>query len=411
MLKRIAVLAVVGMVVPAVQASNLNVSVQCGANNSMTTGPGCTVDYTVFGELSDLANEGLALVGFDLELVLMANGTQAAPLPQADAPSSYPMMAFDRNEGITNPAGFGGTLVSGKLLQCGGGQNTIMNGQVPCTGDPDCPAGSTCQVGGLCSPVAPYPIGTVITGVAKGGPEVLLTGSFTAPAAPGTYELRLTGLFANAIRQGEDGDPFWATEQANPGTIASLTVTVDGASGCTSCGCSIDSSDPADGSIDARQPHLLTSASPPQGITEVVINFNCTPLASDVEQGDFTVTSTLGSPPAFSVSPLAGSTVTLTFDAPIERAALTKIVHGPSGTSTCIGYLPGDVDQDHESAAADVTALIDCLQGNTVCAPYQTDIDRSSASNVLDVARLIDVLNGASAFDPWLGDTVPLNCP
>lgn len=415
MLRRLVVLVVVGSLVSAAQATDLNVSVQCGANNMMTTGPGCTVNYTVVGELSDMLNEGLALAGFDLQLVQPNGGPnppQAGNLPQANAPSSAPMSAFNRNEGITNPAGYGGTLVSGKLLQCGGGQNTIMNGQVPCVTNGDCPSGSTCQVGGLCSPVAPYPVGTVITGVAKGSPEVLLTGSFTAPNTPGTYELRLTNLFANVIRQGEDGNPFWATEQANAGTIANLTVVVDNSSGCTFCGCQVVGSNPPKNAIDARQPHATGSATPAEGITTVDVIFDCAPLAAEVEQGDFTVTSSAGSPPSFTVSPLAGNTVTLTFSAPIERQAWTRILHGPSNTATCIGFLPGDVNQSRTTNVSDITALINCLNGVGVCQAYQTDINRSGSTNASDITQIINLLNGASAFDPWQGATIPATlCP
>ena len=60
---------------------------------------------------------------------------------KAATPTTNPIMNFARPAGINNPAGFGGTPSAGRLLQVGGAQNT-MN-----------------------SSFAPYPIGTVITGV------------------------------------------------------------------------------------------------------------------------------------------------------------------------------------------------------------------------------------------------------
>ncbi|MBI1825792.1 MAG: hypothetical protein HYR83_05345, partial [Planctomycetes bacterium] len=101
----------------------------------------------------------------------------------------------------------------------GGGQNTIIN-----TADN-----------------APFPIGTaalgtpggVLTGVAKPGScptatgeLALATGSLTAPSTPGDYTLQLSDLFANVIKAGQTGTPFWATEAAGAGTITNLTIHV-----------------------------------------------------------------------------------------------------------------------------------------------------------------------------------------
>ena len=98
-------------------ATDINLTVKSGGESTVNVGPGATVDYTVIGELTDTANEGLALVGFDLEFT-------GGDLAQADTPTTAPMNNFVRNLGITNPAGYGGTVQSGKLIQCGGAQNT-----------------------------------------------------------------------------------------------------------------------------------------------------------------------------------------------------------------------------------------------------------------------------------------------
>ena len=223
----------------AATATDLDVTVE--AVGSSTVAPGATVDYQVIGKLSDSANEGLALVGLDLEF-------DGGDLAQANAPTEMPMSNFVIPDGLTNPAGYGGTVQSGNLIQCGGGQNTIMNGQKICNSDEDCPLGSNCIGGppGICEPVADFPLGTVFTGIAlpslctvdtdcpmdttvcRSGScwQILVTGSLTAPGAVGDYELSATNVFANVIKEFEDGNPFWATEAAGVGTVTNLPILV-----------------------------------------------------------------------------------------------------------------------------------------------------------------------------------------
>jgi hypothetical protein len=177
-------------------ATNLNVRVQSGGSSAVTVPPGATVSWAVVGELSDNLSGGLALFSVDLSF-------SGGPLTQAANPTSAPMLSFTRPAGLTNPAGFGGTVVGGQLRQVGGAQNTIKN------------------------TFAPYPLGTVVTGVAApGSPVTLANGQLTAPVAPGTYTLTPSGLVANVIRQGETGTPFWHVDRANAGTVQSLVVQV-----------------------------------------------------------------------------------------------------------------------------------------------------------------------------------------
>ena len=201
-----------------VWASDLNVSVESGGLNEITVAPGAIVNYEVHGLLSDNNSEGLGLVGFSLNFI-------GGDLAQANSPTGVAscqnqMRNFVIPEGITNPAGYGGTVIGGDLIQVGGGQNTINN---------------TAETG------AAFPIGTVLPGVAKPagcGEAVLVTGSLTAPVAAGDYELQLFDLFANVIKLGETGVPFWATEAAGAGQIVNLTIHVQPA-------CNLVSSAPA----------------------------------------------------------------------------------------------------------------------------------------------------------------------
>ncbi|MFO0985234.1 MAG: hypothetical protein U1E76_26480 [Planctomycetota bacterium] len=180
-------------------ASNLNLSVQSGGVNAITVKPGAAVSYAVVGVLDDAENEGLAMFAFDLKL-------DAHAIKRADPPATQPMLNFAIPLGINNPHGFGGTPKDGKLLQIGGAQNTIKN------------------------TFAPYPSGTVITGVAKPGqPVTLITGKLTAPLVNGVYHLDASALVANVIKKGANGNPFWVVESTGAGTITNLTITVKGA--------------------------------------------------------------------------------------------------------------------------------------------------------------------------------------
>lgn len=179
------------------QASDVNISITSGGSNQVAVTPGATVDYEIRAELTDANNEGLALLCFDLEF-------DGGALVQAGAATGATQLNFASPLGLNNPAGFGGTPDAGKLLQVGGAQNTIKNS------------------------FASQPTGTVITGVgAPGSPVLFVTGSLTAPAAPGSYSLDATNLLANAIRQGETGTgEFWAVDAAGEGAVSGLTIDV-----------------------------------------------------------------------------------------------------------------------------------------------------------------------------------------
>ncbi len=188
--KRLGVIVAAGLFCATAMATNINISVQQpNGTNAITVHPGDTVNYKIVGELSNDPNEGLALIGLSLDFDL-------ADLTPADAPSTNPMLNFVIPAGITNPAGFGGTVIGGNLIQIGGAQNTIKN-----------------TIGN-----APFPIGTVIMGVAKfGTPVTIATGSLTIPlgTADGPHHLNASDVFANVIKAGEVGDnPFLATEAA-----------------------------------------------------------------------------------------------------------------------------------------------------------------------------------------------------
>ncbi len=202
---------VADMIAEAADVSTLlNLDVQSNGHSTISASPGAQVRYEITGVLSDDANQGLGLIGltlvFDGGDLTQADEPQGEPTPGCD----NPMINFTKPWGITNPAGFGGTLIGGDLVQVGGGQNTINN-------TPD---------------NADYPIGPVLLGVAQPsgcGPAVLVTGALTAPVEAGTYTLAAIDVFAIVILEDATGDPYWAVGAAGNGTNSALTITVSDA--------------------------------------------------------------------------------------------------------------------------------------------------------------------------------------
>ena len=156
--------------------------------------PGESIDYEVAGELAGDPSEGLAMFAFDLAY-------SGGSLDQVVPPASGPLLEFVAPLGFNNPEGFGGTQRGGDLLQVGGAMNTIAN------------------------TFAPAPSGVVATGVGNGGDVVLATGTLTAPAQPGTFEVTISNVFANAL---DELDPagFWRVQPVEAAGLDGLTVVV-----------------------------------------------------------------------------------------------------------------------------------------------------------------------------------------
>ncbi len=197
----------------------LNVSVQNASDgqNAVNVSPGDVIQYKIVGTLSpDTGHMGLALAGFNLSYSGgdLAQADEPATSPTPDGTCATAMGHFVKPFGITNPAGYGGTIIGGDLVQVGGGQNTIKNVDS-----------------------ADFPTGPVVTGVAQiggCGPATLAAGSLTIPgdATDGqVFTLTASDIFANVIAPGQNGtEEFWATIAANAGTTTPLTMTVQTAS-------------------------------------------------------------------------------------------------------------------------------------------------------------------------------------
>lgn len=375
------------MVCATVQATDLHVRVETSDGMSVANvGPGDTVNYQVLGILSDDLNEGLALIGFDLIF-------DGGDLTQANNPISTdvvtcmnPMSNFVRLNGITNPDGFGGTVINGDLIQCGGGQNTIRND----------------------ANNAAFPVGIPTLGVAQPsvcGEAVLLTGSLTAPLTDGPYLLSIpvSSGFANVIKETESLiNVFLATESANVVVIANLVINV------SSPACGITDSTPLNCSIDAGYPSDPNNAASLQGLTSIdmVVDVGCDVFS--VNPGDFIITVTAGvAPTIITVTPGEGS-VSLDLDEPIPAGAWTCFELGTS--KTCIGFLPGDALSDGTSTALDIDGLIGHLNNEITLELHQCDINRSGACTPADILAGIDVMNGGGAFTSWMGEALGV-CP
>ncbi|HRX85413.1 MAG TPA: dockerin type I domain-containing protein [Phycisphaerae bacterium] len=171
-------------------------------------------------------SDGLALIGFNID-VTPSGGAADADLCDTSgfllmAPLS--MQSFDRkdlsgpgfsNDGLTNPkaspnlSGYSGTCDgSGALLQLGGGQNTIGN----------TPGG------------APYPIGSVVTGVGNGGWMTVATGDIDASSLSSgmAWDVTVNTVFANTIDMGQSSAPYAVSEVTTVNITGGLHIEQQG---------------------------------------------------------------------------------------------------------------------------------------------------------------------------------------
>ena len=173
--------------------------VEITATSSTAVAPGGTVDYEITGLVSSGDNLGLALCGVDL--------TTDTVIAQGQAVEGGSMGPFVKDDGITNPAGYGGTVDADDLLQIGGGQNTIGNDGI--------------------SPHPAYPSGVVVEGIAQGSSVVLATGTITAPGTPGTHTVSLVDPFANVLLADQGGGVYTVeAAAASVGASGSFQINV-----------------------------------------------------------------------------------------------------------------------------------------------------------------------------------------
>ncbi len=154
-------------------------------SDGLTVSAGATIDWTINVSVSTGDNAGLALVCVDL--VQDPGNPAFLDLPPGDLASiDATMENFSRPLGISNPGEGGadtgyigvqrGDDGQQNLIQIGGGQNTF---------------GEAGEIMGT----NPNPI----PGVGQSGPQIVLSGSFAAPATAGAYVYSLADGIANVM--------------------------------------------------------------------------------------------------------------------------------------------------------------------------------------------------------------------
>jgi len=228
--------------------------------NGTTVNPGDTIDWTIEFSVSSGDNLGAALVAVDLVQDNENPATLDIP-PAAAVPAA--MSDFSRPNGISNPGesdpttGYTGlqrgTPGEQNLLQIGGAQNTL---------------GQTLPPGSGVAEAA-----VVTGGVGQSGNVILATGSFQAPAAPGTYTYRIQTPLVNVLTAVNAPPAFSPVISLDPTDISlapfSITFTIDGA--CDPCDVNCDGS--VNGSdiatfVAAVQPGAPAGCSPCAGDTD-----------------------------------------------------------------------------------------------------------------------------------------------
>ena len=161
------------------------------------------------------------------------------------------------------------------------------------------------------------------------------------------------------------------------------------------------SSDPPDGSVDARRPSKSASSAGSWSTFRLAFNSDCGQLTPD----DFTVDDGAPNPPRIQRVSARGATLAVTLDRPIRLGAWTTITHKNSGTFTRLGCFPGDVNHDGKADAADLIILLDALNGGRKLADYQADIDGNGKLGPGDVLQLLDVISEARVRPKTSGPT------
>jgi hypothetical protein len=151
-------------------------------SNGAVVSAGDPIEWTVTVSVSTADNVGLALAA--VNLAQSTDNPAFLELPAGETPLD--MTDFDRPDGISNPgpagvgSAYGGTPMGSTgakdLIQIGGAQNTFG--------------------------VAGNGIGldyNVRGGVGQSAPQILATGSFLAPATPGSYAFHLQNPIANTL--------------------------------------------------------------------------------------------------------------------------------------------------------------------------------------------------------------------
>jgi hypothetical protein len=173
---------------------------------------------------------------------------------------------------------------------------------------------------------------------------------------------------------------------------------------------------PADGVVDARQPHPVNDATTMQGIQTLEVQapsgagYGCWSLCQTADGG-------MGVNAIVAVEDHGDDTYSITLLRPITPGAVTTISYDGVVAGRVVAH-PANVNGDSVSGPLDILAIIDCLNdvkpaANCPWVGYSVDVDHSGHPGPADILTVIDLLNGAGEFDPWSGTQLPSNdgCP
>ena len=267
--------------------------------------------------------------------------------------------------------------------------NGIYQGAGVVCGDVECAGGSCCQLNGTCD-------------------ENLLQSECLD--GNGTFDVGVDCSTTICVPRGACCGLNGCTLESRAECLVSGSTFIGNGIACGADTCSgINNSDPANCSIDARQP-TEPDGSGVYGWDKVELVFDF--AAGEITPAGFTVSLLPGpgTPPTITEVVAFGLSARLTFDTPIPPGQWTCITHDDSGAQVCLGYAPGDADGDGEVEAADIVTLVDCISGVTTCDLWQCDLDQSGRCGAADLLRGIDLLGGAEQFDEWLDQSIGV-CP
>jgi len=194
--------------------------------------------------------------------------------------------------------------------------------------------------------------------------------------------------------------PILQPIQAPPDNLASLNNTNTNTNTTTVPGqfqpqqtvvSSINYSNPPKGAIDARQ---LSDWN------KVRLYFSPALPAAEAVPSFFSIISANQTAPR--IISIDNSSRGRAIDLNLNRAVLPGerilLTHNPSGSSVCLGALPGDVNADGRIMANDLSSLRASLAGepNSLLPLYRTDINSDGVANVADDASLTALLHARS---------------
>jgi hypothetical protein len=333
-----------------------------------------TIDYEIHGVLSDSNNEGIALVAFDMTVsgVDLSSATTVNP--------GASMGSFVYPDGLNNPLTPGGPGVFGgipqsdgnggmKLVQIGGGQNTINNNVS----------------------FAPAPIGVVTPDLGQAD-VIIASGTLTLP--DGVHTIEISNGFANVITQGETG-PVFATEAAGSVTGDSCVVTVavgalvEAGRSCQDHGGTTFCVDIGAGEIEPRA----------TGVTSVEIDFD-----GPVTAGNVNIAANGAAAGAYGgsvgVAQNGANSITVSFSPALDNADCWTIAASGDGTGdVVVGALRGDVDQNASVNTADITSIKPLLATVPVAGTFLRDVDANGSINTADITAIKPLL-GTSTTCP-----------